>query len=59
MRKGSEGNVSLEKSYAFALGAVSLSRKFPAKREFQLSISPMGPIRPIGLMFFTHKVTSL
>jgi hypothetical protein len=55
MRNDRPANVVLEKSCAFALAAISLSRKLPANREFHLSISPMGPIRPIGLMRFTHK----
>jgi len=55
MRNDRLANAALDKSYTFALAGISLSRKLPKKREFQLSISPMGSIRPIGLMSFTLK----
>ena len=55
MRNDRQENVVLEKSCSFALAGISLARIHPAAREFQPSISPMGPIRPIGLMRFTFK----
>jgi hypothetical protein len=53
MRNDRQANVVLEKSLTFSLAAISLSRKLPANRDLQLSISPMGPIRPMGFMLFT------